>query len=106
MDQRQGRSCHSPGHEGGRQELEGGGRNIGKFYNTGQANICPRFDMPLVTKETIRILERYVSLIEQAEDIKLPVPTTEDLDRIKEYWDLMPSEDETNNAFPVPSMKK
>ncbi len=60
-------------------------------------------DMPLVTKETIRILERYVSLIEQAEDIKLPVPTPEDLDRIKEYWDLMPSEDATNNAFPVPS---
>lgn len=59
-------------------------------------------DMPLVSKETIRILERYVSLIEQAADIELPVPSEGDLDKIREYLDLLPVF-EDKDPFPVPS---
>jgi hypothetical protein len=62
-------------------------------------------DMPLVSKETIRILERYVSLIEQAADVKLPVPTQEDLDMIEAYINALPSEDDMKNAFPVPNQE-
>lgn len=58
-------------------------------------------DMPLVSKETIRILERYVSLIEQAADIDLPVPSEGDLDKIREYMDLLPDTDK--DLFPTPT---
>ena len=59
-------------------------------------------DMPLVSKENIRILERYVDIIERAAEIRLVVPTEDDLDRMREYKDLLPAfEDKT--PFPVPS---
>jgi hypothetical protein len=59
-------------------------------------------DMPLVSKETIRTLERYVNLIEQAADVELPVPTDEDLDKIRGYTDLLPAF-EDKYPFPVPT---
>lgn len=64
-------------------------------------------DMPLVSKETIRILERYVDLSERAAEVELTVPSQEDLDQIQRYLDLLPDTDYDNSTnpypFPVPS---
>lgn len=37
-------------------------------------------DLPIATKEQVRILERYVDLIERVEEIHLTIPREEDID--------------------------
>lgn len=60
-------------------------------------------DMPLVSKDTIRILERYVDLIERAAEVKLAVPSDEELNQVQRYLDMLPDTDyDSNNPYPFP----
>jgi hypothetical protein len=65
-----------------------------------------------IGKEDVRVAEKYLTALEEIKELTsnadtlFPVPSENDLDMIKRYWDVAPSEDDRDNMFPTPGYEE
>jgi predicted ATPase len=59
-------------------------------------------DLPIATKEQVRILERYVDLIERVEEIHLTIPSPEDIDMVVRLTEALEEAKDAGEGVWVP----
>jgi hypothetical protein len=74
-------------------------------YSTTQARriYAQGLDMPLISKETVKILERYVDLIERAEEIHLWTPSEDDVLTVDSLTEALNEAAEAGKEVQIPT---
>jgi len=74
-------------------------------YSTTQARriYAQGLDMPLISKETVKILERYVDLIERAEEVRLQPFTEDDILTVERLTEALNEAAEAGKEVQIPT---
>jgi hypothetical protein len=74
-------------------------------YSTTQARriYAQGLDMPLISKDTVKILERYVDLIERAEEVRLQPFTEDDILTVERLTEALNEAAEAGKEVQIPT---